>query len=160
MDEICNLNLTDFSFQPLSLLTLYKMKGPFSSWYFPLRRYVHTAIKLHLLHLNNRSTDSIHSLFTRFSARLLHPSQIKRRRAARRAASGRRRGVTVGVTAAWHRLPPPPLLPLPALAAGRHGSQRRGVARRRAEAPRHAGSCAAPAAPRGGLLLPLRPLRG
>jgi len=149
------LNLTDFSFQPLSLLTLYKMKGPFSSWYFPLRRYVHTAIKLHLLHLNNRSTDSIHSLFTRFSARLLHPSQIKRRRATRRAASGRRRGVTVGVTAAWHRLPPPPLLPFPALAAGR-----RGVARRRAEAPRHAGRRAAPAAPRGGLLLPLRPLRG
>lgn len=62
------------------------MKGPFSSWLFPLRRHVHTAIKLHLLHLNNRPAHPIHALFTRFSARLLHPSQIKRRRAARRAA--------------------------------------------------------------------------
>lgn len=119
-DNICDLNLTDFSFQPLALI-LYKMKGPFSSWLFPLRRHVHTAIKLHLLHLNNRPAHPIHALFTRFSARLLHPSQIKRRRAARRAASGRQRGVTVGVTAAWHRLPPPLLLPFPALAAGRRG---------------------------------------
>lgn len=78
MDEICNLNLTDFSFQTLTLLILflYKIKGPFSSWYFPLWRYVCAVIKLHLLHLNKISAQTDFYAILKSVGALLHSHQF------------------------------------------------------------------------------------